>query len=92
MLMRAESMGIVLLAGSDAGSYGVRHADGLFAEMALMRQAGLQAETVLRSATSMPRAHLGLPPSTVAPGEPAAYALFDADADRMLEAGRSREE
>jgi imidazolonepropionase-like amidohydrolase len=83
MLVLAESMGVVLLAGSDAGSFGVRHADGLFAEMALMRQAGLQAETVLRSATSSPRAHLGLPPATVAPGEPAAFALLDDDADGM---------
>lgn len=85
MLVRAESMGIPLLAGSDAGSLGVRHADGLFAELALMRQAGLRVETVLRGATTLARNHLGLSPQTVAPGNEAAYLLFDRGVDAILD-------
>ncbi len=84
MLVQAESMGIDILAGSDAGSYGVRHADGLFTEMALLRQTGLRVETVLRSTTTTPRAHLGLPPLTVAPGNVAEFILHNMSVDALL--------
>lgn len=74
-LLQAERLGVPLLAGSDAGSYGVKHGFGLFEEMALLRQAGLAEETVLRSVTSEPRRQLGLPPVPVAVGARADFLL-----------------
>lgn len=75
-LLRAEALGIPILAGSDAGSYGVPHAAGLWAELELLRQTGLREETVLRSAVSEPRRLFGLPPARIAVGEPAEWVLL----------------
>lgn len=76
MLVEAEAKGVTILAGSDAGSYGVRHAEGLIAEAALLRRTGLRRETALCSVTSAPRKHLGLSPLLVAPGQPAEFMVF----------------
>ena len=75
-LLRAEALGIPILAGSDAGSYGVPHAAGLWSELELLRQTGLREETVWRSAISEPRRIFGLPPVRVAVGEPADWVLM----------------
>lgn len=58
-LLRAEEAGVTLLAGSDAGSHGVGHGQGLIEELQWMRDAGLSVEAVLRAATGAARAHFG---------------------------------
>ncbi|MGH7994881.1 MAG: amidohydrolase family protein [Opitutaceae bacterium] len=50
-LMKAHAMGVLIVAGSDAGSYGVPHGSGLLREMELMERAGLPAWAVINAAT-----------------------------------------
>lgn len=50
-LRRAHELGVQIIAGSDAGSYGVPHGKGLLWELELMEEAGLPSAAVLRSAT-----------------------------------------
>jgi imidazolonepropionase-like amidohydrolase len=50
-LVRAHEMGVQVVAGSDAGSYGVAHGLGLFYELELMERAGLSPIAVINSAT-----------------------------------------
>jgi imidazolonepropionase-like amidohydrolase len=50
-LVRAHRLGVTILAGSDAGSYGVPHGLGLLCEMELMERAGLSAVAVINAAT-----------------------------------------
>src|SRR5271170_4004020 len=46
-LVKAHQMGVLIVAGSDAGSVGVAHGLGLIREMELMEGAGLQAIAVV---------------------------------------------
>lgn len=55
MLAVADAFGVDLVAGSDAGSWGVAHVSGLHHELGRMAAAGLSTSAVLRSATSTPR-------------------------------------
>jgi len=50
-LVKAHAMGALVIAGSDAGSYGVMHGLGLLNELELMERAGLSAIAVINSAT-----------------------------------------
>lgn len=50
-LVKAHSMGVQIVAGSDAGSYGVAHGLGLLYELELMERAGLSSLAVINSAT-----------------------------------------
>jgi imidazolonepropionase-like amidohydrolase len=50
-LLKAHSMGVQVIAGSDAGSYGVAHGLGLFYELELMERAGLSSLVVINCAT-----------------------------------------
>jgi imidazolonepropionase-like amidohydrolase len=50
-LVKAHSMGVQIIAGSDAGSYGVAHGLGLLYELELMQRAGLSPLAVINSAT-----------------------------------------
>ncbi len=50
-LMKAHAMGVQVIAGSDAGSYGVAHGLGLLYELELMQRAGLSPLAVINSAT-----------------------------------------
>ncbi len=50
-LVKAQAMGVPILAGSDAGSCGVPHGVGLMREMELMEQAGLSPLAVINAAT-----------------------------------------
>ena len=50
-LMKAHSMGVQIIAGSDAGSYGVAHGIGFLNELELMERSGLPALAVINSAT-----------------------------------------
>ncbi len=58
-LARAHAMGVIIVAGSDAGSVGVAHGLGLLYEMELMERAGLPALAVVNAATGAGSARLG---------------------------------
>ena len=67
-IRQAEQLGVAIWCGSDAGSPGVPHGEGLKAEMEALYAAGLSLELVLRGATTLPRARWGEPPATLTPG------------------------
>jgi imidazolonepropionase-like amidohydrolase len=50
-LVKAHELGVTIIAGSDAGSYGVPHGTGLLDELELMELAGLPAIAVINAAT-----------------------------------------
>ncbi len=50
-LVKAHALGVQIIAGSDAGSYGVKHGMGLLEELELMERAGLSSLSVINSAT-----------------------------------------
>ena len=52
-LVQAHALGVPIIAGSDAGSYGVMHGLGLLYELELMERAGLPAPAVLNAATGV---------------------------------------
>jgi imidazolonepropionase-like amidohydrolase len=52
-LVKAHQMGVVIVAGSDAGSVGVAHGLGLLYEMELMERAGLPPIAVVNAATGV---------------------------------------
>lgn len=54
-LALAVELGVPVVAGSDAGSYGVTHGQGLIDELFVLHRAGLTMEQVLAAATSVPR-------------------------------------
>lgn len=64
----ASDMGVNIVAGSDAGSYGVPHGSGLIEELFFQRRAGMSMERVLASATSTPRRLWRLPPADIVEG------------------------
>lgn len=69
-LEKAHRMGVLIVAGSDAGSYGVAHGYGFLEELELMERAGMPALAVLRAATGTSAQRLGYhePFGRVAPG------------------------
>jgi imidazolonepropionase-like amidohydrolase len=77
-LGEAHRRGTVILAGSDAGSLGVRHGEGLHDDLAAYADAGIPTAAVLAAATSAPRTALGLPGGRIAAGQPADLAAFTA--------------
>jgi imidazolonepropionase-like amidohydrolase len=50
-LARAHALGVIIVAGSDAGSCGVPHGLGLLRELELMERAGLPSLAVIHAAT-----------------------------------------
>lgn len=86
-LLRAEEAGVTLLCGSDAGSHGVGHGEGLLDELQWMRAAGLSVAAVLRSATGAPRRHWG-GPARLVKGAPFDALLLDASPFDEFEALR----
>lgn len=50
-LVRAQAMGVTIIAGSDAGSCGVAHGLGLLHELELMEEAGMPSAAVVNAAT-----------------------------------------
>jgi imidazolonepropionase-like amidohydrolase len=60
-LANGAERGVLILAGSDAGSYGVPHGLGLLEEMELMERAGLSSLQVLNAATGQSSNRLGFP-------------------------------
>lgn len=58
-LGKAHQMGVVVIAGSDAGSCGVAHGVGLLYELELMERAGIPPLAVINSATGTSSNRLG---------------------------------
>jgi imidazolonepropionase-like amidohydrolase len=52
-LVKAHQMGVQIIAGSDAGSYGVAHGLGFVYELELMERAGLSPPAIINSATGV---------------------------------------
>jgi imidazolonepropionase-like amidohydrolase len=52
-LVKAAAMGVMIVAGSDAGSYGVGHGTGLLYELEAMERAGMRPLAVLNAATGV---------------------------------------
>ncbi|HAT09966.1 MAG TPA: hypothetical protein DCS97_05095 [Planctomycetes bacterium] len=77
-LGEAHRRGVTILAGSDAGSLGVRHGDGLHDDLAAYADAGLPLAAVLASATSAPRRAWGVDGGIIGVGRPADLAAFAA--------------
>jgi len=69
----AADLGVPLVAGSDAGSHGVRHGEALIDELDSFSWAGLPMEAVLRSATSLPRRRWGVDAAMLAVGQGADF-------------------
>lgn len=78
MLVRGQTLGVPICAGSDAGSHGVPHGQGLLDELSLMLQAGLSMREVLCSATLTPRRTWGEPVQKIRVGDSPDLALFAA--------------
>ncbi len=70
MLHRAHEMGVVVIAGSDAGSCGVPHGIGLIEELCHMERAGMPPMAILRAATGCSAKTLEFPEQIgrIAPG------------------------
>ncbi len=65
----AAEIGVAIVAGSDAGSYGVPHGRGVIDELFFQHDAGLSIEQCLASATSVPRRVWGCEPADLAAGQ-----------------------
>jgi imidazolonepropionase-like amidohydrolase len=70
---QAAELGVPVIAGSDAGSHGVRHGEGLIDELDFFLAAGLPMAAVLRSATALPRQRWKAGPATLAAGQQAEF-------------------
>ncbi len=58
-LVKAQEMGVLIIAGSDAGSCGVAHGTGFLYELELMERAGLSPLAVINAATGTSSNRLG---------------------------------
>ncbi len=58
-LLKAHELGVIVIAGSDAGSYGVAHGLGFLDELEMMERAGLPPLAVINSATGNSSQRLG---------------------------------
>ena len=77
-LNEAYALGVPVMVGSDAGSHGVPHGQGLIDEIEHMAQAGIGTEKLLASATTRPRAAWGIEPVNIVPGAKAELVLLQA--------------
>ncbi len=67
-LCLAYDLGVPVIAGSDAGSYGSPHGRALIEDLVLMRAAGAPVAGILASATSVPRRRWEVGPAILRPG------------------------
>lgn len=74
----ADSYGVQLIAGSDAGSYGVSHGSALVDELYFFLEAGLPMAQVLKSATSRPRRLWGCKSSNITENNQADFVILGA--------------
>jgi imidazolonepropionase-like amidohydrolase len=58
-LVKAQAMGVLIVAGSDAGSCGVAHGLGFLYELELMERAGLSPLAIINAATGVSAGRLG---------------------------------
>jgi len=58
-LAKAHALGVLIVAGSDAGSVGVAHGTGFYYELELMEHAGLPPLAVINAATGTSTGRLG---------------------------------
>ncbi|MEJ1971069.1 MAG: amidohydrolase family protein [Lacunisphaera sp.] len=58
-LVKAHALGVLIVAGSDAGSVGVPHGTGFWRELELMERAGLPSIAVINAATGVSAGRLG---------------------------------
>lgn len=73
----AAEMGVPLVAGSDAGSYGVNHGAALIDELFYFAEAGVGITEILRSVTSRPRHMWGMETADIKVGAGADFAAFE---------------
>ncbi len=81
----AYEMGVPVVAGSDAGSYGAVHGQGLIDELFYLHAAGGSIAEVLASATSLPRRLWDCPSADVAAGNHANLLLLEGSPFKNLE-------
>lgn len=58
-LAKAKDIGVRIIAGSDAGSYGVAHGTGFLYELELMEKSGMSPLEIINSATGASASRLG---------------------------------
>jgi imidazolonepropionase-like amidohydrolase len=58
-LVKAHQLGVLIIAGSDAGSVGVAHGLGFIRELELMERAGMPALAIINAATGVSAGRLG---------------------------------
>ncbi|MCC7495119.1 MAG: amidohydrolase family protein [Fimbriimonadaceae bacterium] len=87
-LRLAYELGVPVVAGSDAGSYGSPQGRALIEDLVLMRRTGAAAAQVLESATSLPRRLWGLPAADLAPGIEANLLCLAESPERQITAVR----
>jgi imidazolonepropionase-like amidohydrolase len=75
----AHELGVDLVAGSDAGSHGVRHGPALVDELLFLLQAGIPMAAVLEAATSRPRRLWGTADGWIRAGAAADLVLLAGD-------------
>jgi imidazolonepropionase-like amidohydrolase len=95
--LEAARAGVILAAGSDAGSLGVDHGPGLWTELYLLAQAGLSTPKVVSAATTVGAQLLALPPTastvapgTLAPGSPASWIAVRGSPDQIFATPNAR--
>lgn len=90
MVRKAQSLGVMVLAGSDAGSIGVAHGMGLLWEMELLERAGMKPLEVLRATTGTSGHALFSNPEigTLQVGSPPTFMLVSPKVTQSLKALR----
>ncbi|MBE7463105.1 MAG: amidohydrolase family protein [Planctomycetes bacterium] len=88
MLRFAHGLGANIMPGSDAGGPGVGHGGGLWQELRLMQEAGIEPLVLLRMSTAQAASGLGLGESCgkLAPGSPADFIAVDGPLERDVSA------
>lgn len=76
-MIYANEIGVNLVAGSDAGSYGVEHGTSLIDEVITMVACGISTEDALAAATTVPRVLWGCESAAIKPGNKADMVLLD---------------
>lgn len=78
-LVRAHELGVTIIAGSDAGSYGVAHGVDFIYELELMERAGLSPIAVINAATGSSAGRLGFKEEfgTIEPGSLSRFIVTD---------------
>ncbi len=81
----AAEWGVPVVAGSDAGSYGVPHGTALIDELFFQQRAGMSVEQVLASATSVPRRAWNCAPAEIRCGAEADLIVLEGSPVQNLE-------